>query len=92
MTVSRKKSKIAYLDLNDRGYEVSTIGSDENNVPLVVINMADDEDVQGELQRTEDEINSSDYLSQIDFPAYKGYNIVTATIFKYTLVVCFEKQ
>jgi len=60
---------------------------------LVVIDLADDEDsIPCSAIDSKGEINSSDYLSQIDFPAYKGYNIVTATIFKYTLVVCFEKQ
>lgn len=84
MTISRRISKVVYLDLNNRGYEVISMGSDENDVPCVIIDIVEDSEKERDY--------SSDYITQIDFPTYKGYDIVTASIFKYTLVVCFLKN
>jgi hypothetical protein len=75
MSIAEEESKVAYLQLNQRYYEVDALGMDENDVPSVCIS----------------KVPSHKNTTCIEFPAFKGYQIVSATICKYTLVVCFLK-
>lgn len=77
MNIAKEESKVAYIQLSRRYFGVDAFGMNvnETDVPSVCIS-------KGSQDKN---------TTCIEFPAFKGYQIITASIFKYTLVVCFLK-
>lgn len=75
MSIAKEESKVAYLQLSRRYFGVDALGMDENDIPSVCISNG----------------LSDKNTTCIEFPAFKGFQIVSASICKYTLVVCFLK-
>lgn len=74
----------AYIDLRSKYAEVCCIGSDSGGLSSVTLGANDHTLYLHEGL-------SSDELTELSFPAYRGWNVFCAHVARYTLSVCLVK-
>ncbi len=77
-----KKTKVIMIDLHTKRAEAG-IGYDNNNIPMIF------------LCPTEDSVHlskSKNEFTELSFPEFKGWRILTAQVVKYNLYITFVKE